>query len=302
MWFWRGEGAAALVPVGAGDQEAGVLQRVRRRAWRSGCGRLRGGLGTRPRHTGSAVPRGGHSGPGGGHCGPGGRHSGPGGRHSGPGSPRVTGTARGPRLRHGAQDTGTPRPLNVTTLACRPPSPAPDVTQRSGAVAMRVWAGALRAAAAPGPLTGGFRERFDFGGRDVASWFPGHMARGEGTERAGWLPGRPAAQPALCCRPAADAGRPAARRLPHRGARRSHILRHGSSPPGKLAPAPQLPRLPPGRPFSQPHSSPMNSPRPSRSPLPPRTEPLSLAVPTSRCRAGTPCCRKPWASARTSWC
>ncbi|XP_071667693.1 mitochondrial ribosome-associated GTPase 1 isoform X5 [Patagioenas fasciata] len=43
---------------------------------------------------------------------------------------------------------------------------------------MRVWAGALRAAAAPGPLTGSFRERFDFGGRDVASWFPGHMAKG----------------------------------------------------------------------------------------------------------------------------
>ncbi|NXF44165.1 MTG1 GTPase, partial [Oceanites oceanicus] len=27
------------------------------------------------------------------------------------------------------------------------------------------------------------RERFDFGGRDVASWFPGHMAKGEGWER-----------------------------------------------------------------------------------------------------------------------
>ncbi|KAM9273621.1 mitochondrial ribosome-associated GTPase 1 [Morus bassanus] len=34
---------------------------------------------------------------------------------------------------------------------------------------------ALRAARAG---TGGFRERFDFGGRDVASWFPGHMAKG----------------------------------------------------------------------------------------------------------------------------
>ncbi|NXW95394.1 MTG1 GTPase, partial [Alopecoenas beccarii] len=31
------------------------------------------------------------------------------------------------------------------------------------------------------------RERFDFGGRDVASWFPRHMAKGEGWERAGWL-------------------------------------------------------------------------------------------------------------------
>ncbi|KAM6347359.1 mitochondrial ribosome-associated GTPase 1 [Alca torda] len=46
---------------------------------------------------------------------------------------------------------------------------------------MRGWAGALRAAVAavgPGPVPGAFRERFDFGGRDVASWFPGHMAKG----------------------------------------------------------------------------------------------------------------------------
>ncbi|XP_076195640.1 mitochondrial ribosome-associated GTPase 1 isoform X1 [Aptenodytes patagonicus] len=44
---------------------------------------------------------------------------------------------------------------------------------------MRGWAGVLRAAVAgPGPVPGGFRERFDFGGRDVASWFPGHMAKG----------------------------------------------------------------------------------------------------------------------------
>ncbi|KAM6329667.1 mitochondrial ribosome-associated GTPase 1 [Podargus strigoides] len=44
---------------------------------------------------------------------------------------------------------------------------------------MRGWAGALRAAAAgPGPVPGSFRERFDFGGRDVASWFPRHMAKG----------------------------------------------------------------------------------------------------------------------------
>ncbi|NXV96569.1 MTG1 GTPase, partial [Calonectris borealis] len=32
------------------------------------------------------------------------------------------------------------------------------------------------------------RERFDFGGRDVASWFPGHMAKGEGWERGGLTP------------------------------------------------------------------------------------------------------------------
>ncbi|XP_054688623.1 mitochondrial ribosome-associated GTPase 1 isoform X6 [Grus americana] len=42
---------------------------------------------------------------------------------------------------------------------------------------MRRWAGALRAAV-NGFGPGGFRERFDFGGRDVASWFPGHMAKG----------------------------------------------------------------------------------------------------------------------------
>ncbi|XP_064320611.1 mitochondrial ribosome-associated GTPase 1 isoform X2 [Phalacrocorax carbo] len=40
---------------------------------------------------------------------------------------------------------------------------------------MRGWAGALRVARAE---LSGFRERFDFGGRDVASWFPGHMAKG----------------------------------------------------------------------------------------------------------------------------
>ncbi|XP_071420179.1 mitochondrial ribosome-associated GTPase 1 isoform X2 [Pithys albifrons albifrons] len=38
---------------------------------------------------------------------------------------------------------------------------------------MRVCVGALRAA-----VPGGLRERFDFGGRDVASWFPRHMAKG----------------------------------------------------------------------------------------------------------------------------
>ncbi|KAM6266032.1 mitochondrial ribosome-associated GTPase 1 [Porphyrio hochstetteri] len=49
------------------------------------------------------------------------------------------------------------------------------------ATAMRGWAGALRAAVTgpgTGTVPGRFRERFDFGGRDVASWFPGHMAKG----------------------------------------------------------------------------------------------------------------------------
>ncbi|XP_067155747.1 mitochondrial ribosome-associated GTPase 1 isoform X3 [Apteryx mantelli] len=43
---------------------------------------------------------------------------------------------------------------------------------------MRRWAAALRAAAGPAAGPGSCRSRFDFGGRDVASWFPGHMAKG----------------------------------------------------------------------------------------------------------------------------
>ncbi|NXY80488.1 MTG1 GTPase, partial [Glareola pratincola] len=42
------------------------------------------------------------------------------------------------------------------------------------------------------------RESFDFGGRDVASWFPGHMAKGEGWKRGGLatpLPRRGSAGP-----------------------------------------------------------------------------------------------------------
>ncbi|NWH68146.1 MTG1 GTPase, partial [Geococcyx californianus] len=43
------------------------------------------------------------------------------------------------------------------------------------------------------------RERFDFSGRDVASWFPGHMAKGEGGRRRTGNPrcSRPPAHPAL---------------------------------------------------------------------------------------------------------
>ncbi|NXT31723.1 MTG1 GTPase, partial [Pelecanoides urinatrix] len=37
------------------------------------------------------------------------------------------------------------------------------------------------------------RERFDFGGRDVASWFPGHMAKGEGWSPRYLLPRQQAA-------------------------------------------------------------------------------------------------------------
>ncbi|XP_009075471.1 PREDICTED: mitochondrial ribosome-associated GTPase 1 [Acanthisitta chloris] len=44
---------------------------------------------------------------------------------------------------------------------------------------MRWCTGTLRAAATgAGIAPTAFRERFDFGGRDVASWFPGHMAKG----------------------------------------------------------------------------------------------------------------------------
>ncbi|XP_064001053.1 mitochondrial ribosome-associated GTPase 1 [Pogoniulus pusillus] len=44
---------------------------------------------------------------------------------------------------------------------------------------MRGFVGVLRAAAAgPEAVSARFRERFDFGGREVASWFPGHMAKG----------------------------------------------------------------------------------------------------------------------------
>lgn len=196
---------------------------------------------------------------------------------------------------------------------------------------MRVWAGALRAAGAvsgPGPGLGGFRERFDFGGRDVASWFPGHMAKGERWEWGrGLAPDSAAAHPALCCRPAADAGLPAARRLPHRGPRRSHILRHGSSSPPRVFPDAGTP--PPALvcPLSPPPAACPVSLQAARSPTPvpllpaphqPHHPPgptgppstcshgsarsLSLAAPTSRCRAVTPCCRRRWASARTSWC
>ncbi|NXE83499.1 MTG1 GTPase, partial [Cochlearius cochlearius] len=41
------------------------------------------------------------------------------------------------------------------------------------------------------------RQRFDFGGRDVASWFPGHMAKGEGWERGGPAPRSRRRSPAL---------------------------------------------------------------------------------------------------------
>lgn len=142
---------------------------------------------------------------------------------------------------------------------------------------MRRWVGALRAAAtvASGPCleSGGFRTRFDFGSRDAASWFPGHMAKGESPVTAGRaLPvaasGR-YAQRTLCCRAAADAGLPAACRLPRRSARRSHILRYralrcaqlpsaSSSLATRAAPAPCTAfRLPPSPPLSPAHAVPV---------------------------------------------
>ncbi|POI28701.1 hypothetical protein CIB84_007549 [Bambusicola thoracicus] len=71
---------------------------------------------------------------------------------------------------------------------------------------MRRWVGALRAAAtvASGPCleSGGFRTRFDFGSRDAASWFPGHMAKGESPQPHIPLSGRnPVLQEVLGIRP-----------------------------------------------------------------------------------------------------
>lgn len=54
---------------------------------------------------------------------------------------------------------------------------------------------ALLRAITVGSGPGRFRECFDFGGRDVASWFPGHMAKGEGCRERGGL-----APPPLRCR------------------------------------------------------------------------------------------------------
>ncbi|XP_075279383.1 mitochondrial ribosome-associated GTPase 1 isoform X3 [Opisthocomus hoazin] len=121
---------------------------------------------------------------------------------------------------------------------------------------MRGWAGVLRAAAAgPGPVPGGFRERFDFGGRDVASWFPGHMAKGLRQMRA-------SLRRADCLIEVHDA------RISS-GA--TTALHPAGCPPGQQESAPrapsactgvppppchrvpQLSRLPPCRPFSQPH-------------------------------------------------
>lgn len=48
---------------------------------------------------------------------------------------------------------------------------------------MRAWGGAARAA---------WRESYPLGGRDVARWFPGHMAKGEAglrTHRIEWWVG-----------------------------------------------------------------------------------------------------------------
>ncbi|XP_075790791.1 mitochondrial ribosome-associated GTPase 1 [Pelodiscus sinensis] len=53
--------------------------------------------------------------------------------------------------------------------SCGRRAPAGAVPGRAGSGAMRLAAGALRAA---------WRQSFDFGGRSVAAWFPGHMAKG----------------------------------------------------------------------------------------------------------------------------
>lgn len=197
---------------------------------------------------------------------------------------------------------------------------------------MRGWAGALRAAltvTGPGPAPGGFRERFDFGGRDVASWFPGHMAKGEGWERGGLT--TPAPRRRRRCRSPSAVLQACGRCGPPCGAptvsSRCTTLAY---PPARLfIPIPPRRGCPPGqqepgpRPLYcfpvSPSQPPIILPVPYPSPAlhqphklqpPPclgtcshaSTQLFSLAVLTSHCRAVTPCCRRYWASAHTSWC
>lgn len=193
---------------------------------------------------------------------------------------------------------------------------------------MRGWTGALRAAvAAPGagPGPGGFRERFDFGGRDVTSWFPGHMAKGEEWERGGLTPPRcprrrsPCAVLQACGRCGLPCGAPTASSrcttlayplawlFVSPGAAGDPALLFlpaipvCPSRPFSLQPAPfpsSLPLLPVPLP-SPALTSPISRPHPL---LPCQHRPLSLATRTSHCRAVTLCCRRHWASAHMSWC
>ncbi|XP_063195118.1 mitochondrial ribosome-associated GTPase 1 isoform X2 [Chroicocephalus ridibundus] len=122
---------------------------------------------------------------------------------------------------------------------------------------MRGWVGALRAAAVgPGSVPGAFRQRFDFGGRDVASWFPGHMAKGLRQMRA-------SLRRADCLIEVHDA------RISSGTALHSSLGQQEPTPCHlHRVPPPQLLRFPPGRPFSRSRTplqlctSPINSHRP----------------------------------------
>lgn len=148
---------------------------------------------------------------------------------------------------------------------------------------MRGWAGVLRAALSdPGPVPGRFRERFDFGGRDVASWFPGHMAKGEGWERGRPAPRfrrrSPSAVLQACGRCGPPCGAPTA-------SSRCTTLAYppprpvsppGAHPPctGSSRPAAPSPSGPPLLPLPYPSPS---SPQPHHTPPPPSWSPSTCS-------------------------
>ncbi|KAM6093106.1 mitochondrial ribosome-associated GTPase 1 isoform 2-T2 [Theristicus caerulescens] len=131
---------------------------------------------------------------------------------------------------------------------------------------MRGWAGALWAAATgAGPVPGRFRERFDFGGRDVASWFPGHMAKGLRQMRS-------SLRRADCLIEVHDARISSGTALhPPRVSRRGSGSRHPRTPPH----APVPPRAP-------------AAPSPSRPPLFPVPYPLQLRTSAINSLTGSP--------------
>lgn len=165
---------------------------------------------------------------------------------------------------------------------------------------------ALLRAITVGSGPGRFRECFDFGGRDVASWFPGHMAKGEGCrERGGLAPpplrcrrGRsPSAVLQACGRCGAPCGAPTASSrcttLAYPPARL--VLSRPAVSPGPVGNGspghcplhrwglhgprvPQLPRVHPVRLFSQPHTPLQQHNSPTSLPSPPTSPPLYLLL------------------------
>ncbi|KAM6067359.1 mitochondrial ribosome-associated GTPase 1 isoform 1-T1 [Chlamydotis macqueenii] len=182
-----GRGCGVSVPVGAGDEEAGVVQRGLRRTWLRGGLRGWGRLGLRACGTGGAGARGGH-----------------GVSPAGLGTPRAARShrrgprrLRRPRLRHGAEQEAEVTPVEGGGHRTPPPPPPPDVMRRKRR--RRHYARVGGSAAGGG------------GGRRI----PGAL-RFWGARCGLLVPGTHGE------RPAADAGLPAARRLPPRGARRPH--------------------------------------------------------------------------------